>query len=156
VIRAGNFGLGMLVIFLDMLKGAAPVAVAHYVYGVDGWPLAPVIVAPMLGHAFSPFLRFRGGKAVATTFGAWTSLTVPFGPFVMTLPLLAAHLIQSVSGWAVMTGLLALLIFLLATGAGLPVLAAWAGTAALLIWKHRAELAQKPALKPRIRKLLRR
>ena len=67
VIRAGNCGLGMLAIFLDMLKGAVPVALAYYVFKVDGWPLVPVILAPILGHAFSPFLRFRGGKALAST-----------------------------------------------------------------------------------------
>nr|WP_322785336.1 glycerol-3-phosphate acyltransferase [Carboxydothermus ferrireducens] len=31
-------------------------------------------VAPVLGHAFSPFLRFKGGKAMAVTFGVWSAI----------------------------------------------------------------------------------
>ena len=109
--RAGNTGLGVLAIFLDMLKAAAPVALAHYVFGVTGWGLTPVVLAPILGHAFSPFLGFRGGKALACTFGAWTALTVPFGPFVMGGSVFVFHKLLTVSGWAVMASLLTLLVF---------------------------------------------
>jgi acyl phosphate:glycerol-3-phosphate acyltransferase len=144
VIRAGNRGLGALVIFLDMLKGALPVALAHYVFRVDGWPLLPVIVAPILGHAFSPFLRFRGGKAVAVTFGAWSSLTVPFGPFAMALPLVAANKVQGNPGWSVMAAWLVWLAFLLLTSATAPLVGAWAATLLILAWTHRADLVQAP------------
>ncbi len=151
VVRAGSTGLGLLVIFLDMLKGAAPVALAHYVFTVDGWPLVPVILAPMLGHAFSPLLRLRGGKALASIFGAWTALTVPFGPFVMGLSVFALYKVQTISGWAALGAWLCMLGFLLITGATPPLLAAWAGTAALIIWKHRDDLRQRPALRRRRR-----
>jgi len=147
VLRAGNRGLGLLVIFLDMLKGGVPVALAHHVFEVDGWPLVPVILAPILGHAFSPFLRFRGGKALASTFGAWTALTVPFGPFVMGLSVFVLYKVQTVSGWAALGAWICMLAFLLITGATLPLLAAWAGTAALIVWKHRDDLHRKPELK---------
>ena len=128
-------------------------ALAHYVFRVDGWPLVPVMLAPILGHAFSPFLRFRGGKAVASTFGAWTAVTVPFGPFVMALSLLMFYKVQTVSGWATLAAWSCLLAFLLIAGASLPMLAAWLGTAAILAWTHRADLRQRPALQPGIRKL---
>lgn len=147
VVRAGNTGLGLLVIFLDMLKGATPVALAHYVFKVDGWPLVPVILAPMLGHAFSPFLRLRGGKALASIFGTWTALTVPFGPFVMGLSVLALYKTQTVSGWAALGAWICMLAFLLVTGASFPRLAAWAGTAALIVWKHREDLRRRPEIK---------
>ncbi len=147
VFRAGNFGAGMLAIFLDMLKGAVPVALAHYIFKVDGWPLVPVILAPILGHAFSPFLGFRGGKALASTFGAWTALTVPFGPLVMGLSVFVLYKVQTISGWAALGAWLCTLAFLLITGAAPPLLAAWAGTAALIILKHRTDLRQRPALK---------
>lgn len=151
VFRAGNFGAGMLAVFLDIAKGAAPVALAHYLFRVDGWPLIPVILAPILGHAFSPFLRFRGGKAIASTFGAWTALTVPFGPFVMGLSLLLLYKIQTVSGWATLGAWICMLGFLLITNASLPILAAWAGTAALIAWKHRADLRCRPEIRIRRR-----
>jgi acyl phosphate:glycerol-3-phosphate acyltransferase len=144
---SGKKSLGALAIFLDMLKGALPVALAHYVYDVTGWSLTPVIVAPILGHAFSPFLGFRGGKALAATFGAWTALTVPFGPFVMTLSLLAFHKLQTVPGWAVVGALLALLAFLALRGTDLPLYAAWLGTVAILLYKHRSDLGRAPKLR---------
>ncbi len=156
VFRAGNFGAGMLAVFLDISKGALPVALAHYVFRVDGWPLIPVILAPIAGHAFSPFLRFRGGKAVASSFGAWTALTVPFGPFVMGGSVFVFHKLQTIPGWAVMASLAVLLAFLVLVGAGGPLLAAWAGTVLLLAWTHRDDLRQRPALRPWISKLLRR
>ena len=147
VIRAGSRGLGALAIFLDMLKGAVPVALAHYVYRVNEWPLIPVILAPILGHAFTPFLRFHGGKAVAVTFGAWSALTVPFGPFVMSLSLLAFIKLQANSGWSVMAAWLVTLAFLLAVSANWPLLTAWAATAAVLAWTHRADLRHPPRLR---------
>jgi len=149
VIRAGNRGLGLLVIFLDMLKAAIPVSLAHYAFKVDGWALAPVVLAPIVGHAFSPFLGFRGGKALASTFGAWTALTVPFGPLVMGGSAFVFLKLLNTSGWAVMASLLMLLGFLLLTGVTFPLVVAWAGTVALLAWTHRADLRQPPALRSR-------
>lgn len=148
VIRAGSRGLGALAIFFDMLKGAIPVGLAHYVFRVDGWPLVPVILAPILGHVFSPFLRFRGGKGVATTFGAWSALTVPFGPFVMALSLLAVNRVQANAGWSVMAAWLVTLAFLLVSAAAGPLLGAWAATAAILLWTHRGDLHSPPHLRP--------
>jgi glycerol-3-phosphate acyltransferase PlsY len=151
VMRAGNRGLGLLVIVLDMLKGAIPGSLAYYVFKVNGWLLVPVILAPIAGHAFSPFLGFRGGKALASTFGVWTALTVPFGPFVMGGSAFVFYKLLNLSGWAVMAALLTLLGFLLITGVTLPMLAAWAGTVGLLAWTHRADLRQRPHLRSRVR-----
>ena len=72
---ARSLGLkwGLLVLIVDMAKGALPVMVALYV-----WPGVPertllrvtiVAIAAFFGHLCSPFLQFRGGKGVATAFG---------------------------------------------------------------------------------------
>ena len=147
VLRAGSRGLGLLAIILDMLKGAIPVSLAHYVFKVDGWPLMPVMLAPILGHAFSPFLGWRGGKALASTFGVWTALTVPFGPFVMGGSVFVFSKLLNNPGWAVMAALLTLLAFLLMTGVTLPWVVTWIGTVAILAWTHRADLRQRPRLR---------
>lgn len=64
---------------LDMMKGLVPVLVASYFKNTLGQWHAPVertwiviacVVAAVLGHVFSPWLKFKGGKGVATTFGA--------------------------------------------------------------------------------------
>lgn len=144
VARAGGRGLGLLAIILDMLKGAIPVSLAHYVFQLDGWPLMPVALAPILGHAFSPLLGWRGGKALASTFGVWTALTVPFGPFVMGGSVFVFNRLLNTPGWAVMAALLTLLAFLWLIGVTLPWVVAWIGTAAILAWTHRADLRQRP------------
>jgi acyl phosphate:glycerol-3-phosphate acyltransferase len=147
VLRAGSRGLGLLVIILDMLKGAIPVSLAHYVFKVDSWSLMPVVLAPILGHAFSPFLGWRGGKALASTFGVWTALTVPLGPFVMGGSVFVFNKLLNTPGWAVMAALLTLLAFLLMTGVTLPAVATWTGTVAILAWTHRNDLRQRPRLR---------
>jgi glycerol-3-phosphate acyltransferase PlsY len=81
--RAGGLRLGLPVLALDFLKGALPVALARFQSGVDGWALLPVALAPILGHAFSPFLRLQGGKALAVTFGVWTGLRPGEGPLAL-------------------------------------------------------------------------
>ncbi len=62
--RAGGWQIGVPALLLDFLKRALPVGLARFWAGVDGWGLIPIALAPVLGHAFSPFLRFRGGKAI--------------------------------------------------------------------------------------------
>src|SRR5512136_2017299 len=58
-IKAGGVMVGLPVILLDIAKGYVPVFLAQK-YGLAGWSLVPVGLAPILGHAFSPFLRFHG------------------------------------------------------------------------------------------------
>jgi hypothetical protein len=70
----------------------------------------------------------------------------------MTLSLLAFHKAQTVPGWAVAGSLLVLLIFIALQGASWPLIAAWAGTTAILLYKHRDDLAQTPRLRFKLRK----
>jgi acyl-phosphate glycerol 3-phosphate acyltransferase len=67
-------GYGLLVFLLDFAKGALPVLAAGQVPPDPSWPpdLVPVAagVAAFLGHLFPVYLRFRGGKGVATGAGA--------------------------------------------------------------------------------------
>lgn len=74
----------------DFLKGFAPTFVAGWLAGLVGrmdlapdqaWPWLTLVLAPVLGHMFSPWLGFRGGKGVATGLGAilgvFPALTIP-------------------------------------------------------------------------------
>ena len=74
---AAGLAVGLICIVLDLLKAFAPVFVAADVLGVSGYAIVPVAAAPVLGHAFSPFLKGKGGKAVAASFGALLGL-IPF------------------------------------------------------------------------------
>lgn len=155
VMRAGGWQLGMLAAFLDISKGAAPVGLAAHFFGLEGWALVPVALAPVLGHAFSPFLKFQGGKAIAVTGGVWLAL-IPVQGFVAALIFLTAwYLILTVDGWSVMLALFCFLVFLIWTGQSLPLLVVWGGNAIIVGWKHRNDLAQTPHLRGWLRRLVR-
>lgn len=67
-------GAGITGLLLDTLKGALPVLAAkHGIPGIlpptGGWALALTAIFAVLGHVFSPWLGFKGGKGVATTLG---------------------------------------------------------------------------------------
>ncbi len=148
VVRAGGKRWGGLAVLLDALKGAIPVGLAVAWIGMETLWLVPIALAPVLGHAFSPFLQLRGGKAVATTFGVWTGLTLWVGPLALGIFLLLAYRLFKVDGWAVM----GMMVGLLLVGVGfmafsLPLLLIWLGNVGLLAWKHRADLRQPPGLR---------
>lgn len=77
---------GIVVLLLDMFKGALPV-VAAMLLNVDMHIFIPGLVAA-IGHVYSIFLKFRGGKAVATSAGA----VLAYNPLLFIM-LLAAFLI---------------------------------------------------------------
>ena len=78
VARAAGQKLGLVTLFLDAAKGAIPVVAAAALLGVPGEPgpwAAAAGLAAFLGHVFPPWLRFRGGKGVATAFGVFLALS---------------------------------------------------------------------------------
>jgi glycerol-3-phosphate acyltransferase PlsY len=79
VARVLGWKIGLLAFVLDVAKGLVPVALAGIVMDTFGKPVVPthdalawlgVMTTPVLGHCFSPFLKFKGGKGVATGLGA--------------------------------------------------------------------------------------
>jgi glycerol-3-phosphate acyltransferase PlsY len=142
VLRAGGLTWGGLALALEVTKGALPVGLASTVFGVEGWGLVACAVAPIVGHAFSPFLGFRGGKAVAVSLGVWIGLTLWTVPLVGLTALVIWYMLLTVSGWAVMATYGVVLVFLLLSGAPWEYYAVYAGNLAVLIYRHRADLAQ--------------
>ena len=81
---------GILVFLMDVLKGVLPVCCARYAPEYGGW--APVLTgfASILGHNASPFLKFKGGKGVATSLGvaiglSWQAGLIAFGSWFLVL-----------------------------------------------------------------------
>ena len=137
---AGTWRIGLPVLALDYFKGAVPVALAHYIYHVSGPGLAVVGLAPVVGHAFSPFLRFRGGKGITVTFGVWTGLLPPAAPIVLGLTLTALHFLRVNRHLVPILGMFGLLIYLLALHRDPFLLCAWLGNIGILAWKFRREI----------------
>ncbi|WP_283102745.1 glycerol-3-phosphate 1-O-acyltransferase PlsY [Shewanella abyssi] len=77
VLRIGGASSAILVLFFDMLKGALPAYLAFRL-GVDPIALGLIAIAACLGHIFPIFFGFKGGKGVATAFGAMA----PIGHFL--------------------------------------------------------------------------
>lgn len=152
VVRSGGKGWGALALLLDTLKGTLPVGLAYFWAGLAGWLLVAVAVAPVAGHAFSPLLRFRGGKAVAVTFGMWAGLTLWEGPTVLGLALGLWFALVVVDGWAVILAMFSLLAYLLLARPDPVLLVIWAGNTLILAWKYRSDLLQAPALRSWLRR----
>lgn len=159
VIRAGGLIWGGLVLLLDMSKGAITVGLASQVFAWDGLQIVVIALAPVFGHAFSPFLRFRGGKAIATTGGVWIGLTLWRVPLVGMVALTFWYFVLTRSGWAVMFTLFTLFIYLLLWSPPNvnDLLIIWILLSVLLIYKHRVELNTLPAFRipPPLLKFLR-
>lgn len=78
--KNGGFLCGTLTLVCDILKGFLPVF--FYTRGNITVLLALVIAAPVIGHIFPAFDKFKGGKGIATTFGCLFGLLPNFVPFV--------------------------------------------------------------------------
>ena len=72
VLRTGRRGLAAATLLLDAAKGAAAVTAAYVLFGAEWMPLAAI--AAVVGHCFTPWLGFRGGKGVATGLGVFIAL----------------------------------------------------------------------------------
>lgn len=152
--RAGGWRVGAPAMALEFVKGAAPIAAARFLGGARDWELVPIALAPVLGHAFSPFLSGRGGKALAVTFGIWCGLTLYEVPLVLGFFMVLFYLVQTVDAWGAILAMLGLGVFLGVRQAEPYLLIVWLGNLVILIWKHRHALGQPIRLRPRLFKLL--
>src|SRR5215211_3982621 len=75
VLRTGHKGLAAATVACDILKGTAAVLVMDWLWGRDHAVLAGL--GAFLGHVFPIWLRFRGGKGVATYVGVLVALAWP-------------------------------------------------------------------------------
>ncbi|MFQ5905449.1 MAG: glycerol-3-phosphate 1-O-acyltransferase PlsY [bacterium] len=72
VARVVGKGPGLLVFLLDVLKGLLPALILRVTLGTDAGIAAGI--AAIAGHIFSPLLKFKGGKGVATSLGVFIGL----------------------------------------------------------------------------------
>jgi glycerol-3-phosphate acyltransferase PlsY len=135
VLRTGRKGLAAATLLLDMAKGAVAVLIAAAFLPGTG---ALAATAAFIGHCYPVWLKFRGGKGVATLMGVVLALYWPSGLVyaAVWLALLATVRISSVSG--------------MAAAVSAPVSAAFFGRidlvlmllalALIVLWKHRENI----------------
>lgn len=80
-ISKAGWPLGLTALACDVLKGAVPVLLAARDLDPGEWAFALVVAAPAAGHAWPVFRRFRGGKAIAVSFGTALGLWPLWQPF---------------------------------------------------------------------------
>lgn len=81
--RTAGWRLGVAVLALDFSKAFIPVAAARWLAHLSDTQLFWIALMPTLGHAFSIFLRFHGGRGIVAMFGVWAGLTLYLIPTVM-------------------------------------------------------------------------
>jgi len=88
VLRTGNKPLALATLILDSGKGALAVIIALFLAGFDVALIAGLFA--LLGHLFPVWLKFKGGKGVATTLGTLIALKPPLGLAVCGVWLITA------------------------------------------------------------------
>lgn len=154
VARLCGTGWGVLVLALDMAKGWLPAAVAS-TFSDSAFFLGATALAAVSGHIFSVFLHGRGGKAVATTVGAFLALA----PAQLILSALACLLAIALSGYVSLGSLtlVTLLPVLLLLSGQLTLFFFALAVMVLVYWRHRENILrlargeEKPWRKPRER-----
>ena len=118
VFRAGSIKLGLFAVLLDILKGIPFVYIAYAVFDLSMGIVVAVGLGAILGHAFSPLLKFRGGKSVAVTFGVIIAMPQLDILFVFILLTVLGFIFIEQHSWAVIPGPTGTLIYLLMTRGG--------------------------------------
>jgi glycerol-3-phosphate acyltransferase PlsY len=144
VARSAGALPGALTLVLDAGKGYLAVWLAERVTGSSGRWMMIAAVASVIGHVFPVWLRFRGGKGVATTLGAF----LPICPDAVVLAavlwlLVVAFWRYSSLGSIVATAALPAFVYFLYAPRHAPPWYVTAGTVAislLVLWKHRSNM----------------
>ena len=140
VLRTGRKGLAAATLILDGAKGAGAVLLAAWL-----WPDQPsfpgiAAIAVFLGHLYPIWLRFRGGKGVATLIGIIAALHWPSALVIAAIWLLAFALTRYSSVAGMMAAIAAPVSAAAFGRFDLAIL--FLGFALLVLWKHRANIAR--------------
>lgn len=106
VLRIGGASAAATVLLFDMLKGAIPTYIAFRL-GIDAVPLGIIAISACLGHIFPIFFKFKGGKGVATAFGAMAPIGADLSLSLMLTWIILVIICRYSSLAAIMTALLA-------------------------------------------------
>jgi glycerol-3-phosphate acyltransferase PlsY len=140
VLRTSGVTLGLLAMALDGLKGTLAVLLAQ---GAAPGSLAPVAagVASVLGHVYPPWLRFHGGKGVATAAGAF-SVLAPVALGIACAVFVLAVLVTRIISVGSMSAAVTLAVVTAVTDSPRWVIAGACIAAALIVHRHRGNLSR--------------
>ena len=136
-LRVFGWRISLAVFILDFLKGMLPVLIGQWA-GADDWAVAAAGVAAVVGHCWSPWIRFQGGKGMATGAGAAIGLA-PWLLLLFPVTIGIVWLTRYVSLGSIVTAVLAGLVVVgsaVVGWVGWPWVAAVIAMAAIVIAKH--------------------
>jgi acyl phosphate:glycerol-3-phosphate acyltransferase len=140
VMRARGVRAGLLVALLDVSKGMAGVMIAERLSAAPA-AAAAAGVAAVVGHIYPVWLRFRGGKGVATACGVFSILTPAAVPPALAIFLATVALTKYVSAGSVLATIVVAPVAY-ALGSPGPIVAAASAVAALIVFRHRSNLGR--------------
>jgi len=146
--KSGGWVPGILSTVLEIGKGSVPVYIAIQYLNPSSdatvqLGLALIAIAPVIGHAWSPFLRFKGGKALAASWGSWIGMTGGGALLVGCILLAIMHALQknhAVTVTACLVGFF--LVFLPTHQLGMCIASLWLMNIMIVIYKHRHEYSK--------------
>jgi glycerol-3-phosphate acyltransferase PlsY len=138
VMRASGVTAGVLVAVLDMAKGAASVWLAARVSTGAAVPAAAGLAA-IVGHIYPIWLRFRGGKGVATACGVFTVLTPLAIPPALAIFAVVVWLTKYISLGSVVASI-ALPPLAYALGSSAPSVLAAIAASIIIVFRHRSNV----------------
>ena len=145
-LKLAGIKVGLLAIFLDILKSFFPIYFA-IIFGFDGFQLAILCFAAISGSIFSPFLRFNGGKSLAVSCGIWMAISsAMIGPLICLI-MAFSHLIQKTHLWTILSGWLGILIWVLIFSLSIEYIVIFIINFILVMFKHKNEFNQKIILR---------
>jgi glycerol-3-phosphate acyltransferase PlsY len=140
VMRASGVAAGVMVAALDMAKGAASVWLAERLSANAAAPAAAGLAA-IAGHIYPFWLRFRGGKGVATACGVFSVLTPLAVPPALAIFAAVVWLTRYISVGSLLASL-ALPPIAYAIGSPAPAVIGAVASAAVIVFRHRSNLVR--------------
>jgi glycerol-3-phosphate acyltransferase PlsY len=142
--KSGGWIPGLFSVVAEVSKSLVPVHMAVQNFGqpdgfVDQICLAMILLAPILGHAWSPFLNFKGGKALAVTWGSWIAITGGIAFPVALILLGLIHILQKNHAITVTSCLAGFLLVFLPLNIQYYLIMFWICNMAVVMYRHREE-----------------
>jgi acyl phosphate:glycerol-3-phosphate acyltransferase len=144
VLRSGSKKAAILTLLGDTLKGVAAVLLAQYFatsFGITAVGIAGVALAVFLGHLWPVFFGFKGGKGVATAAGVLVALDWRVG-CGLTLIWALVFAVSRVSSLAALIGSACAPVLAYFFWGPAPAFYATLAMAALLLWRHKENIAR--------------
>jgi len=138
VLRISGKKVGFLTLLGDFGKGAAVAFLAQRYFTQESWVLA-ISFAVFVGHIFSVFLHFKGGKGVATALGVFLGLDFPLGLILIGIWGISVLMFKYSSGGALVSfGLLPVIVFLTSQSKYLLLFSIL--VSACIFWRHQSNI----------------